>query len=419
MIGHCITLRQIREGHESETKQVIPAHKFVLSISSPVFEAMFYGELAESKDSIELPDCEYESLLELFRFIYSDEVNLSGSNVMGVLYLAKKYMVPSLAKTCMAYLEKNLDPSNVFNILPSAEKYEERILVEQCWKVIDDETEAAIKSDGFAAIERSLVEAVVRRDTLKVKEVDLFKAVDFWATKKCEEKGLSADGSEKRRILGDRIVKGTRYPGMTSQEFVGVVLDCKILTQDETIGIMKYLHSLLDTVLGFPVNNRTGRKGLVYHCSRFGSMDESGAGIVRTSSKDDCLKFTVDKNISLRGVTLCGSENSKYFVTVKVKKEVSGKLRVSKSAEVNSELIRSGPVPYYGFRVMFESPIFIENGFVFLIESSISGASTCFGKSGKNSVISSGVKFNFLTCCSRKGTTVDEGQYSEFLFSVT
>ena len=38
---------------ESESKQVIPAHKFVLSISSPVFEAMFYGELAETRDSIE------------------------------------------------------------------------------------------------------------------------------------------------------------------------------------------------------------------------------------------------------------------------------------------------------------------------------------------------------------------------------
>ena len=31
---------------ESESKQVIPVHKFVLSIGSPVFEAMFYGELA-------------------------------------------------------------------------------------------------------------------------------------------------------------------------------------------------------------------------------------------------------------------------------------------------------------------------------------------------------------------------------------
>ena len=44
---------------ESESKQVIPAHMFVLSISSPVFEAMFHGELAETRDFIELPDCEY------------------------------------------------------------------------------------------------------------------------------------------------------------------------------------------------------------------------------------------------------------------------------------------------------------------------------------------------------------------------
>ena len=66
---------------ESESKQVIPAHKFVLSISSPVFEAMFYGELAETGDSIVLSDCENDSLLELVRYLYSDEVNLSGSNV--------------------------------------------------------------------------------------------------------------------------------------------------------------------------------------------------------------------------------------------------------------------------------------------------------------------------------------------------
>ena len=52
---------------------------------------MFYGELAETKDSIELSDCKYESLLELFCYMYSDEV--SGRNVMGVLYLAKKYVL--------------------------------------------------------------------------------------------------------------------------------------------------------------------------------------------------------------------------------------------------------------------------------------------------------------------------------------
>ena len=63
-------------------QKCIPAHKFMLAISSPVFYAMFYGEMAETSGTIQLPDCDYDSLLELFRFLYRDEVNLSRSNVM-------------------------------------------------------------------------------------------------------------------------------------------------------------------------------------------------------------------------------------------------------------------------------------------------------------------------------------------------
>jgi len=74
----------------------IPAHKFVLAISSPVFFAMFYGELVETKDFVEISDCEYESLLDLFRFMYSDEANLNPDSVMQLMYLGKKYMLPSL-----------------------------------------------------------------------------------------------------------------------------------------------------------------------------------------------------------------------------------------------------------------------------------------------------------------------------------
>ena len=70
----------------SENMKKIPAHKLLLAISSPVFYAMFYGELAEKKDSIHLSDCDHKSLLELFRFVYSDEVNLNEDNVMQVLY---------------------------------------------------------------------------------------------------------------------------------------------------------------------------------------------------------------------------------------------------------------------------------------------------------------------------------------------
>ena len=106
LFGHVKFVIQKAPRSISESKQLIPAHKFVLSISSPVFEAMFYGELAETTDSIELPDCEYDSLLELFRYMYSDEVILSGSNVMGVLYSIWQRITPSLAYKYSAHLSQ-------------------------------------------------------------------------------------------------------------------------------------------------------------------------------------------------------------------------------------------------------------------------------------------------------------------------
>ena len=100
----------VRDSQGRSESKKIPAHKFVLAISSPVFFGMFYGELAETNDSVEIYDCEYESLLELFRFMYSDEANLNPDNVMQLMYLAKKYMLPSLADICSAFLQTNPMP---------------------------------------------------------------------------------------------------------------------------------------------------------------------------------------------------------------------------------------------------------------------------------------------------------------------
>ena len=138
-------------------------------------------------------------------------------------------MVPSLADKCTKYLHDNVEPSNVFSILPSAQKYEENSLMDQCWELIDKNTEEAVKSDGFATIERSLLEAVVERDTLTIEEVELFKAVDLWATKACERQGLAADGASKRRVLEEHVIKAIRFPTMKLKDFAGVVLNSELL----------------------------------------------------------------------------------------------------------------------------------------------------------------------------------------------
>jgi len=342
--------------------------------------------------------------------MYSDEVILSGSNVMGVLYLAKKYMVPSLADKCTEYLQGNLDPSNVFSILPFAQKYEEKNLVDQCWKVIDEQTEEAVKSDGFATIERYLLEAVVERDALGISEVKLFKAVMQWATKESEKQGLVAEGQVKRRILGEKIVKGIRFPVMTHKEFASVVLDSKLLTLDEVTDIVKYLSSVKGPQVGFPVSKRGACSGLE-RCFRFGSV-VSGC----SNNGISMLIFCVNKNILLNGVYLFGSEGNDYSVSLTLYQYQFTSYATVVSTEGTFSSLHNKSKNFWGFDVLFHRPVSIIKGIMYGIAAAISGPDSFGGRNGNRHVESSGVTFKFVDLA---GTTeVEQGQLPEIIFSL-
>ena len=404
---------------ESESKQVIPAHKFVLSISSPVFEAMFYGELSETSHSIELPDCEYDSLFELFRFMYSDEVNLSGSNVMEVFYLAKKYMVPSLVDKCSEYVQNNLQPSNVLSILPLAEKYDDKALVDRCWKVIDTQSEEVVTSDGFATIQRSFLEAIISRDTLTLKEIDLFKAVHLWATKQCKKQGLEANGEAKRGILGEAVVKKIRFPLMKEQEFATVVLDKKILTQDEVINLFKFFNSALEaTSVGFPETKRSGPVSPVFPtCDRFNNIIESPSWSY--SRLKDYVIFNVNNDIKLHGVCIFGSVNNDYHVELVIKDLHTNSTVITKTDSFRSQQMEYKVGIYFGFEIVFDTPLDVKKNTDYQIEAKISGPYSDKGENGLSLVDVSGVQFTFKRSAqSGNGTCPSTGQFPRFVFSL-
>ena len=399
----------VRESQSGSERKKIPAHKLLLAISSPVFYAMFYGELAETKDSVEISDCSYESLLELFRFIYSDEANLTPDNVMQLMYLAKKYMLPSLADKCSAYLQENVDASNVFTILPEVQKYEEKDLSDHCWKVIEKETEEAVKSDGFVTIERSVLEEIVEKDSLNIKEVELFKAVDRWAGKECEKQGLVAEGSVKRRILGERIVKGIRFPLMEQKQFVGAVLDCDILTKKECFDMMKYFSALLTNPVEFSGQRRTGQLNVI---SRFCSLSN---GWVYSPSHSNCIRLRVGKDVNLHSVRLFGSENGEYSVCLSVN-DPSGVSIINVNEKFLSKLIESEMGDYHGFEIDIKPPFALQGNREYRFIADITGPPSWYGLSGKPTVQHSGVKFNFRNLGG--STNVNQGQFPEFIFAL-
>ena len=397
---------------EIEMKQMIPAHKFVLAISSPVFFAMFYGQMAETKNSIELPDCESGSLLEMFRFLYTDRVNLNGSNVMQVLYLAEKYMVPSLAEKCTKYLRDN----NVFCILPHAQKYEDKDLEDRCWKVIEMETEAALTSDEFVTLQRSVVETLVKRETLNVKEVELFKAVDRWATKESERQGITPDGEVKRRILGDEIVKAIRFPSMSQKEFLSVVFDSYILTIQEVGDLMKHFNDvLLTSPLPF-IQAKRITNSTFHRCQRFRQFNSPAGSWNYGSQTSDSICFTVNKPITLHGVQLFGAEDGEYTIDVEVKDTTDGSCILKQSGSYSC--IKLETDDYYGFDVLFDNPFRLVEGRVYAIEALINGPTSWYGAVGQTDVECKEVKFKFIRSnSSPNGTSVTGGQLPVFVFS--
>ena len=377
---------------ESESKKVIPAHKFVLAISSPVFYAMFYGQMAETTNSIELPDCEYESLLEMFRYLYSDKANLSGSNVMQVLYLANKYVVPSLADKCTEYLRHNLQASNVFCILPHARKFEDKDLEDRCWKVIEEETEEAVTSDEFVTVERSLVETVVKREGLNVKEVELFKAVDRWAIEQSKRQGITPDGESKRRILGEEVLKAIRFPLMSQQEFASVVIDSRILTLDEFGDMMKHFSDVSTTSLPFVQTPRIPRidASTIHECQRFRSF---GTDLRITGLLPNQIKFSVNKPVMLHGVQHFGFEGCSYTGSMEVKDTTDGSSLVKQLGSYVCE--KDKTCSYHCFSVQFDHPVRLMENRKYKLESLIKGPMSCYGMEGQTSVECQGVVFSF------------------------
>ena len=208
------------------------AHKYVLATSSPVFYAMFYGDLAEKNSVIHLPDTDEESFKAFLCFVYTDDIP-EGDVPSKLIYLAKKYMVPAL--TTLFF--KKLNNSNVFALLNEARQYDEHGEKNNCWGVVDTNiTIIALKSEAFEMIDQATLTEVLQRTTLQIEEVDLFKAVLKWSDRKCRNKGVTINGVNRRVCLGDALQE-IRFPTMSEKEFAENVIPTGLLTNEEAVAI--------------------------------------------------------------------------------------------------------------------------------------------------------------------------------------
>jgi len=89
------------------------------------------------------------------RFIYCDDCILSGDNVLPVLYVSKKYLLPSLTKLCAKFLEENVHIDNVCVIYEQCLYFDEASILDMCRSFIERRTKEIFASETFKDLSRT------------------------------------------------------------------------------------------------------------------------------------------------------------------------------------------------------------------------------------------------------------------------
>ena len=136
-----------------------------------------------------------------------------------------------------------------------------------------------------------------------------------------------------------------------------------------------------------------------------------------TPGKSDALNLTVSKAVTLHGVQHFGSESGEYTVSLEVKDVAnSGFSLVKLTGTYSSEKDETNG--YYGFDVMFDHPVCLEQGKKYEIVSLIKGLSSWRVTNGKESDEVQGIQLSFIySASSTNGTNVKIGQFAAFIFS--
>ena len=351
---------------------------------------------AETKDTIDIIDCDPDTFLSFLRFIYCDEAIFKDTDsAVKVMLLADKYDMPSLTSEIVKYLDGEMDPGSAFELLTLARQLNEKDLECACWEVIQFHASAIAKRASFHNVKYDLLVSFVQRRSLRIEETTLFQGVARWAAKRCEEAGVTATGANKRKAIGEDLLTHIRFPLIQPTEFSKVVLPEEILTKDEVIEVFKYFSKVpIEGGIKFSDYPREASTHPVLCYYILDSRTKQSHRDGRSFTQDGKLAFAVSKHAFLCGLGFlfaCGDSRRRVRLSMLCRGEKMKELSATTLANGYSYPYTSTyttPSSAQGTtNVFFNRPVRLQAGTCYTIEVlEASSRSNTFYVSGHSSM---------------------------------
>lgn len=113
----------------------VQAHRTILAGRSEVFEKLFTTD--EKQTEIKMSEIDGQTMEELLRFIYTNEVENLEKHAENLIHCAELYKLPELKEMCSRKLIDRLSPYVVFDYLDLAYKYFDDKLRDECLEFLN------------------------------------------------------------------------------------------------------------------------------------------------------------------------------------------------------------------------------------------------------------------------------------------
>ena len=164
-------------------EEVFDCHRNILSVRSPVFDAMFQSDMIENRSkNVVIKDIKPEVVKEMIYFIYNGET--STENVMNeigrdLLGAANKYQLELLKNKCEEKLCSLLDISNSVELLVLADLHQASRLRRMALKLVTKNMDAIVNTEvyndftaHYPGLALEITQALVRKVGAKSKRED-------------------------------------------------------------------------------------------------------------------------------------------------------------------------------------------------------------------------------------------------------
>ena len=200
------------DGNNPNERKSVTAHKFILSLWSDPFKAMFSSTMKESSQKeIYLPEVGYREFKLLLQYCYTGSVNIPPDLAISTLILADRFGITPLQTKCCEVVVNYIDIENCCALMEMAALYSWTMLHAHCIRFIETNFENVVQECGdYKELSPdALMELILSDDLMVSDEYVVYKACIKWI--KYNYPSYKDCTGEKKQLLID-LLMCIRYP---------------------------------------------------------------------------------------------------------------------------------------------------------------------------------------------------------------